>query len=691
MNVSQPGIGADRFTGYEISLETTGKLVIGRHRQNWEPLLEVPCNVPLNEWISLSVELKPKSLVVFVNGQRLASYEDKDHPLEAGAVGLRTWQREARYRNFKITTNNTTRALEFKPVSTDTQASDVSGMWRALKTNTATGSWRINRKAPFSGTQSQSFAFQGGQGAIGIENQGLNRQGIYFKSDQPYEGFIYVRAAEPAELQVALESRDGSTILAEETLQATQKEWQRLNFKLTPKADELAGRFTIKLKKAGSVDVGYAFLQPGDWGRFKGLPVRRDVAEGLLGQGIPVLRYGGSMVNHPEYRWKKMIGPRENRPPYRGWWYAQSSNGWGIFDFLNFCEAAGIPGIPALHFGESPEDIADFMEYVNGPATTPWGQKRAADGHPAPYGLKYLELGNEERVDDAYAAKFEEFAKRIWAKDSQITLIVGDFVYGQPIRDPFKFSGAASGITSLAGQQRILKFAKQNNREVWFDLHVGTDGPRPDSTFSSMFTFRDALANLADGARHKVVIFEFNSGNHTQRRALANALAINAIERDGKIPIALAANCLQVDRQNDNGWNQGLLFMNPKQVWLQPPGHVAKMFSTNYQPLALKCNVSGAIDGFDVSVKKSDDGRTLTIQAVNPTDHPQPATIAFRGFKPVAKTARVLELAGELNAANTDDKPQAIAPTERDWPHAQEQGESQFTFAPRSVTVIRLK
>ena len=67
--------------------------------------------------------------------------------------------------------------------------------------------------------------------------------------------------------------------------------------------------------------LGHAFLQPGEWGRFKGLPVRRDVAKGLIDQGITVLRYGGSMVNNGGYKWKKMIGPRYHRPPYAGTWY----------------------------------------------------------------------------------------------------------------------------------------------------------------------------------------------------------------------------------------------------------------------------------------------------------------------------------------------------------------------------------
>ena len=147
---------------------------------------------------------------------------------------------------------------------------------------------------------------------------------------------------------------DGSRIYAQQRLHVAADAWQRLTFTLTPNATDAAGRFAITLQKPGSVALGYAFLQPGPWGRFKGLPVRRDVVEGLVDQGITVLRYGGSMVNHPEYRWKKMIGPRDRRPPYPGCWYPYSSNGWGILDFLDFCEAAGFLAIPAFNMDETP-------------------------------------------------------------------------------------------------------------------------------------------------------------------------------------------------------------------------------------------------------------------------------------------------------------------------------------------------
>ena len=153
----------------------------------------------------------------------------------------------------------------------------------------------------------------------------------------------------------------------------------------------------MKLKQPGRIALGYAFLQPGDWGRFKGLPVRKDVAEGLLTQGITVLRYGGLMNNAPEYRWKKALGPRDLRQPYKGYWYPQTndkpaefaskapltSNGFGIIDFMNFCEAAKILGIPAFNvMEETPQDMADFVEYANGSADTTWGKRRVEDGIP---------------------------------------------------------------------------------------------------------------------------------------------------------------------------------------------------------------------------------------------------------------------------------------------------------------------
>src|SRR5262249_57866012 len=116
----------------------------------------------------------------------------------------------------------------------------------------------------------------------------------------------------------------------------------------------------------------------------------------------------------------------------------------------------------------------------------------------------------------------------------------------------------------------------------------------------------DALEKIGGGARFRVAVFELNANNHGMRRAFANALAIQAIERDGRIAIVTSANALQPDGQNDNGWDQGLLFLNPSQVWLQPPGYVTQLFSRHDQPKLVQCQVTGARGTLDVSARLSE-------------------------------------------------------------------------------------
>jgi hypothetical protein len=303
-----------------------------------------------------------------------------------------------------------------------------------------------------------------------------------------------------------------------------------------------------------------------------------------------------------------------------------------------------------------------------------------------------MELGNEERVDNTYAEKFEALAAAIWAKDPKMILVVGDFAYGQPIQDPFSFTGAASHITTLAAHQRILRFAKRLDGDVRFDVHVWTDRPvTSNASLNGMFSFADALNKIAEGAEHKVVVFEYNSGNHAVKRALANAIATNAIERDGRLPIVTSANCLQPDKQNDNGWDQGLLFLNPSQVWLQPPGYVTQMFSRNYLPQVVRCEARGAEGQLDVNAKRSEDGKTLALQAVNTGDQPVTAQIHLAGFVPSKPQALVIEISGPIEAANTAEQTTNIVPLERIWKHRLKDGKAGYTFPPSSFTIIRFE
>ena len=403
--VDRPGVGADKFIGHEIALEPgTQRLMLGRHRNNFEPIKSVPCEVPVGRWIPLEVRINGSKLEVFVDGKSILIHDDGALALRKGTCGLRAWHCQASYRNFWVKAGPEKEVLTFKQSD---RVQEISGMWRPVQTGTASGEFALVTSSPFTGNQSQVVRFASGEGRVGLENQGLNRWGMNFVHGKPYEGYVWVRAEKPTSLYASLENRDGTRIHAETNIEVPAGGWQRLGFTLSPTRSDKAGRFVVGLKQPGAIVVGHAFLQPGEWGRFKGLPVRRDVAEGLINQGMGVLRYGGSMVNNDGYRWKKMIGPRDRRPPYSGMWYKYSSNGWGILDFMDLCEAAGFEYIPDFNMGESPRDMADFIDYAKGSPDSEWGRKRVADGHREPYRLHYIELGNEERVDEKYAATFE--------------------------------------------------------------------------------------------------------------------------------------------------------------------------------------------------------------------------------------------------------------------------------------------
>ncbi len=681
--VSQSGIGADNFTGYEVSLSPAGYLVLGRHVQNFQSLSQISYSIPVNQWITLEVKYTNATINVLVNGSSVLQYTDTQQPLTSGQAGLRNYQQDVLFENFSINTTN----IPFQLPSNGLNGT-ISSMWGPVSNGTASGQSSLETTNVFVGTQSQVLTFTNGTGVIGLANQGLNSWGMNFIGGNLYTGTLDVRADTPTTFWVSLESTDGSVVYAEQSLSVTSNNWQQINFSLTPSASDGNGRFTIKLKQPGSVVVGYAFLEPGSWNQFAGLPVRKDVIQGLINQGVTVLRYGGSMVNASGYRWKNMIGPRDQRPPYTGTWYPYSTDGWGIPDFLNLCEAAGFLGVPDFNINETPQDMADFMQYANGSTNTVWGARRLVDGHSQPYNFKYIELGNEETVDSTYYQKFSALAQAIWAADTNVILVVGDFSYHQVITNPFSFSGADSGITTLAAHQQILQLAQTNNRAVWFDVHVWTDGPTPDSSLAGMFSYDTALGQIANGANYKVVVFELNANNHSQRRALANALAINAIERDGRLPIITSANCLQPDGQNNNGWDQGLLFLNQSNVWLQPPGYVTQMYATNFKPLEIQSSVTDPNNDLDASAECSRDGSEMVLKVVNLNSSPESATINISGFMPTNPIATVLVLASLQGSVNTAQAPLGFVPTDISWQHNFNGGNATYTFASNSVTTI---
>jgi alpha-L-arabinofuranosidase len=146
-----------------------------------------------------------------------------------------------------------------------------------------------------------------------------------------------------------------------------------------------------------------------------------------------------------------------------------------------------------------------------------------------------------------------------------------------------------------------------------------------------------------------------------------------------------------VDGQNDNDWNQGLLFLNQSQVWLQPPGYVTQMFSRHYQPRLVQCLVTDAVNVLDACATRSNDGKVLVVQVVNPTEKTVPTQIHLNGFSPRNEKLQLTELVAPLSAKNTAVQTKAITSQTRALSHGFDKGNISYAFPPYSVTLMRLE
>ncbi|HEX3790316.1 MAG TPA: alpha-L-arabinofuranosidase C-terminal domain-containing protein [Pseudonocardiaceae bacterium] len=571
-------------------------------------------------------------------------------------------------------------------------AQGVSDMWSADLTGSARGSFAPDTTAPDKGDRSQQITDTGGTGSAGVANRGLNREGLDVVGGKDYDGMVTLRAPALQRVRLSFQSADGATTYAATTLTVDSDTWQTYHFTLTTNATatDTHAQFAIQLLAPGTIDAGYAFVEPGTWGRYDNLPVRKDVADALEAEGVTALRYGGSVINAPSYQWKTMIGPPQDRPVTTGTWYPYESNGFGIFDFLNLAQALGVQAVPTLNVNETPQDISDFMDYLMAPTTNPWGARRAADGHPAPYTIDRIELGNEEAVNDAYWQKFQVLAPIIWHKDPAMRIVVGDFSYADVITDPFNFTGAPL-ITSLAAHQKILALAKAQHAEVDFDVHIWTE-QTPDvlQEVKALDSYDYWLGQLSDGATFKVVIFELNADSHDVGRALANAYAVNQLARRGdNVDVVSSANALQVDGQNDNGWDQGLIFFNQSAVWQQPPYYVEQMNAQNYQPWAVATTVSGGESyTADATGAVSSDSRQLTLHVVNTLPVPRQYTVDLTGLRRSSDTVAVTTLSGQPSAANTFADPSYVTPTSSVLHSSGPRSTVTVTVAPNSYTTF---
>ena len=537
--------GADSFYGYEVALGDNF-LRLAKHENNYTLLKEVAVNAPRGSFVTLSVTYTADTITISVNGEEALTYTDAS-PIRSGAIGLRAWNAAGYFRNITVATDGgDAREIEY---GSSADALSVSKCWDITAAGDVDAAASIDTKTLYNNQQTQKLIHAGGDGTLTLSNRGLNRMGMSFVEGKDYDGYLYIAADRNTTLTLSLRSADGSKTYATTTIDVKAGDFRKYAFAMIPDTTDANGSFAVTLASPAEINVGYAFLQPGEWARYKGLPVRKDVVEGMEEIGLSVLRFGGCMANAADYKWKDMIGAPEDRPTYTGWWYTYSSLGFGIIEFMDLCEAMDILYVPDFNAYESPEDMADFVRFALGTdPTDEWVQLRISMGREEPYNLKMIQIGNEEKVNADYARRFNAIADAIKDISPDLILVVGDFAYRDVITDPYNFTGSDAGITTLAPHKSILDNALENGQTVWFDIHWWSEsGNEPASYIEAALSLYDALKSICPESDPKLCIFELNANAHTLERALCNAFAINATVKASDIfPIVCSANCLQV-------------------------------------------------------------------------------------------------------------------------------------------------
>ncbi len=281
----------------------------------------------------------------------------------------------------------------------------------------------------------------------GVANDGY--WGIPAKPDTTYTATLYARAAADfhGPVELSIENRESGSVLAKAEVTGIGTEWERFTTKLvTGPGVQISknNRLVVSVRSPGTIWLGYVSLFPPT---YKGQPngFRPDLMKLLAAMHPAFLRFpGGNYLEGntiaQRFDWKKTIGPVEERPGHWCCWGYPSSDGMGLLEFLEWCEDLHIEPVLAVYAGyslrgehvETPEalepfvqDALDEIEYVTGATETKWGAVRAQDGHPQPFHLHYVEIGNEDAFDSSgsYPRRFAAFYRAIKAKYPRLQLI----------------------------------------------------------------------------------------------------------------------------------------------------------------------------------------------------------------------------------------------------------------------------
>jgi len=510
----------------------------------------------------------------------------------------------------------------------------------------------------------------------GVENGGY--WGIPVRANTTYTGSFWAKTDKAGlTVSVALENDQTAEVAASTSVASIGDQWKEYKFTLKTGAVPTSSNnhLTLTVTQPATLWLDLVSLfGPTYKNRVNGN--RIDLMEKMAAMRPTFLRLpGGNYLegNHinERFNFKETLGPWVNRPTHPSPWNYRSSDGMGLLEFLEWCEDLNMEPVLAVYAGYSLEqehiepgpalephvqDALDEIEYLTGGPETRWGAERVKNGHPAPFALHYVEIGNEDEFDHSksYDGRFAQFYKAIKAKYPQLQLIATTPVNSiRPDIIDDHYYKSTEAMYELVGR---YDKADRNGPKIFVGEWATREG--------------DPTPNLA--------------------AALADSAWMTSMERNSD-HVIMAAYAPLLTNVNTKGmqWATDLIGYNALSSYGSPSYYAQAMFYSHIGTEVVPTTLAGTPSRVYTVATRDEKARKLTIKLVNATGVAQPLAISLSGVDKVAPEAKLITLSGKSpNATNSIDHPTEIVPVESTVKIAGPKFNQ--TLVPYSVSILEL-
>jgi len=604
------------------------------------PLVSAPASKEqVNEsqqWHKLRIESRGSRVTVFWDDQQVLTYDGLEVPDRRstssrlqGKNYITFWVNytEATYRNIQLTAADG--KMLFKGIPGDVQTPAVAQQWTAFG---AGGRYRLVKDDAINMRYSQEITATKGEAGIFQGPQNI------VKGEQ-YVGSIYARGK--GELIVGLRDNNGKFV-ARQSFGKVGKTWQKYAFTLKPETS-CDGDFAIVVN-GGTVQVDMATMTTQTGINLGGF--RPDILQAVKELHPTCLRWpGGGYV--AQYNWQWGIGPQENRQRWDHWmWMDYDQNCFGTDEFIRFCrEVNSEPVIvvsvkferPASEYQQILQDAVNWLRYCNAPATDEWGAKRAANGHPEPYNVKYWEIDNEmwEMGIERYEKCVRDFSTAMRKVDPSIKII------------------------ACGGFREDEQFIQRSGQ--YFDYlslhHYEQQGGYASGPVRLGQQYDNYAKMIANGPNPNIKLFisEWNLNSIDWRTGLFAGGFLNMCE--ARDVVAMGAAALFIRRTDAPDWNNAFINFDYKDLFKAPNCQVTELWYNHFSKYRLA--YSGETGDVSVSTTLSENGADVIVKVVNPTE--KPATLRIKGdWNGVERAPFEYYAPGSLTVANSMQNKQAV-------------------------------